>query len=166
MNCSLLTFTAATALVTGSLVPSVEASPLSASKGANLASEARAPIENVAICFYACWNGPGLVHQCGFHRRHGQGWHGRRGGDDRHGRGVDRDRRGDLSDGRGPQIDGVVPLSPHQSLRAGPPLRGAVFFGGTRPPVHGSPLGHVSSLSPRDRAGPGNLDRTIGGVSA
>ena len=105
MNRFLLTFTAATALVTGSLVPSVEASPLSASKGANLASEARAPIENVAICFYVDgWNGPGL-YECGFHRRHGQGWHGRRGGDDRHGRGVDRDRRGDSSDGRGPQID-------------------------------------------------------------
>jgi hypothetical protein len=108
MNRFLLTFTAAaTVLATGSLVPSrVEASPLSASIGANLAGEARAPIEKVAICFYVDgWNGPGL-YECGFHRRHGQGWHGPRGGDDRQGRGVDRGRRGDPSDGRGSQTEG------------------------------------------------------------
>jgi hypothetical protein len=108
MNRFLLTFTAAaTVLATGSLVPSrVEASPLSASIGANLADEARAPIENVAVCFYVDgWNGPGL-YECGFHRRQGLGWHGPRGGDARQGRGVDRDRRGDPSDGRGPQTEG------------------------------------------------------------
>jgi hypothetical protein len=104
----LLTLTAAaTVLATGSLVPNrVEASPLSASMGANLAIEALAPIENVAICFYVDgWNGPGL-YECGFHRRQGQGWHGPRGGDDRHGRDLDRDRRGDQPDGRGPQTEG------------------------------------------------------------
>lgn len=108
MHRLLLTLTAAaTVLATGSLVPSrVEASPLSASMGANLAIEALAPIENVALCFYIDgWNGPGL-YECGFHRRQGLGWHGPRGGDDRHGRGVDRNRRGNQSDGRGPQTEG------------------------------------------------------------
>jgi hypothetical protein len=100
MHRLLLTLTAAaTVLATGSLVSSpVAASPLSASMGSNLPIEARAPIENVAICFYADgWNGPGL-YECGFHRRQGYGWHGARGGDGRQGR-VDRDRRGHQSDG-------------------------------------------------------------------
>ena len=107
MNRLLLTLTAATVLATGSLVATrVEASPLSASLGANLANEARAPIENVAFCFYADgWNGPGL-YQCGYQRRHGLGWHGPRDGDARHGRGVDRNRRGDRSDGREIQTEG------------------------------------------------------------
>jgi hypothetical protein len=112
MNRLLLTLTAATTvLASGSLVPSrAEASPLSASIGANLANEARAPIENVAICFYADgWNGPGL-YQCGYHHRQGLGWHGTRDGDARHGRDVDRSRRGDRSgersDVREPQTEG------------------------------------------------------------
>ena len=98
---------AATVLATGSLVPSrVEASPLSASIGASLAIEAVAPIENVAICFYLDgWNGPGL-YECGFERRRGQGWHGRRSGDDRQGRDFDRNRRGSQSDERGLQTEG------------------------------------------------------------
>jgi hypothetical protein len=106
MNHLLLTLTAAaTVLASGSLVPSrVEASPLSASIGANLANEARGPIENVAICFYVDgWNGPGL-YECGYRHRRGEGWHGRRDGDARHGHDVDRSRRGDRSDqteGRG-----------------------------------------------------------------
>jgi hypothetical protein len=104
----LLTLTAATVLATGALVQSpVEASPLSASLGAKTAIEALSPIENVAVCFYADgWNGPGL-YECGFHHRHGLGWHGPRGGDDRHGRRVEGDRRGgDRSDGRGLQTEG------------------------------------------------------------
>jgi hypothetical protein len=78
----LLTLTAAaTVLATGSLVPSrAEASPLSVSRGANLAIEALAPIEKVAFCFYEDgWNGPGF-YECGFQRRQGQGWHGPRDG--------------------------------------------------------------------------------------
>jgi hypothetical protein len=108
MHRFLLTVTAAaTVLATGALVQSrVEALPLSATMGAGVAIEALAPIENVAICFYAAgWNGPGL-YECGFHRRQGQGWHGARGGDDRHGRNVDRDRGGDRSDGRALQTEG------------------------------------------------------------
>jgi hypothetical protein len=104
MHRFLLTLTAAaTVLATGALVPNrVEASPLSASMGGNLPIEALAPIENVAVCFYADgWNGPGL-YQCGSHRRQGFGWHGPRVGDGRVGDGrngrVDRDRRGQ-SDG-------------------------------------------------------------------
>jgi len=111
MHRFLLTLTAsASVLAAGSLVPSgVEASPLSASMGAKLAIEALAPIENVAVCFYADgWNGPGL-YECGFHHRQGLGWHGARGGDERHGRGVDHERRGDRSDGRGPQTEGRGP---------------------------------------------------------
>ena len=96
---------AATVLAAGALVPNrVAASPLSAAMGGNLPIEALAPIEKVAICFYADgWNGPGL-YECGFHRRQGHGWHGPRvgngrgDGDGRHGR-VDRDRRGNQSDG-------------------------------------------------------------------
>ena len=105
MHRFLLTLTAAaTVLATGALVPNrVEASPLSASMGGNLPIEALAPIENVAVCFYADgWNGPGL-YQCGSHRRQGFGWHGPRVGDGRVGDGrngrVDRDRRGHQSDG-------------------------------------------------------------------
>jgi hypothetical protein len=103
----LIATAAATVLATGSLVPSrVEASPLSASMGANQAIEALAPIENVAACFYSDgWNGPGL-YECGFQLRQGQGWHERRGGDDRHGRNMDRDRRGEQFDRRGPQTEG------------------------------------------------------------
>ena len=107
----LLTVTAAaTALATGALVPSrVEALPLSASMGANVAIEALAQIEKVAVCFYVDgWNGPGL-YECGFQRRQGQGWHGPRGGDDRRSGNVDRDRRSDQTDGRGPQTDGRGP---------------------------------------------------------
>jgi hypothetical protein len=99
MHRLLLTLTAAaTVLATGLLASSpVAASPLSASMGGNLPVEALAPIENVAVCFYADgWNGPGL-YQCGSHRRHGYGWHGPRVGDGRNGH-VDRDRRGQ-SDG-------------------------------------------------------------------
>src|SRR6266508_2777204 len=99
----LLTLTAAaTVLATGSLVPSrVEASPLSASMGANLAIEALAPIENVGLCFYLDgWNGPGL-YECGFHRRQGLGWQGPRGGDDRDRRDVEFDGRGLQTEGRG-----------------------------------------------------------------
>jgi hypothetical protein len=100
----LVTFTAAAVLTTGSLVSSgVEATPLSAAIGANLPVET-APIENVALCFYADgWNGPGL-YECGFHRRQGLGWHGPRGGDNRTGR--DLDRRGNQTEGRGLQTEG------------------------------------------------------------
>jgi hypothetical protein len=105
MHRFLLTLTAAaTVLATGALVPNrVEASPLSASMGINLPVGALAPIENVAVCFYADgWNGPGL-YECGSHRRQGFGWHGPRVGDGRVGDGrngrVDRDRRGHQSDG-------------------------------------------------------------------
>ena len=99
MHRLLLTLTAAaTVLATGSVSSRVEASPLNASMGSNLPIEALAPIENVAVCFYADgWNGPGL-YECGFHRRQGYGWHGPRAGDGRNGR-VDRDRRGNQSDG-------------------------------------------------------------------
>ncbi|MGA7487590.1 MAG: hypothetical protein WBW74_11720 [Xanthobacteraceae bacterium] len=106
MNRFLLTFAAvATVLATGSLVPSrVDASPLSASIGADLAIEALAPIQNVAFCFYVDgWNGPGL-YQCGFQRRQGMGWHGPRGGQDHRGRVVDHDRRGHQSNGPGIHI--------------------------------------------------------------
>jgi hypothetical protein len=100
MHRFLLTLTAAaTVLATGLLASSpVAASPLSASMGTNLPVEALAPIENVAVCFYANgWNGPGL-YECGSYRRHGYGWHGPRVGDGRNGH-VDRDRRGHQSDG-------------------------------------------------------------------
>ena len=100
MHRCLLTLTAAaTVLATGLLASSpVAASPLSASMGGNLPIEAIAPIENVAVCFYADgWNGPGL-YECGSHRRHGYGWHGPRNGDGRQGR-VDRYRRDHQSDG-------------------------------------------------------------------
>ena len=52
---------AATILAAGALVPSrAEASPLSASMGANAAIDALSPIQNVAFCFYVDgWNGPG-----------------------------------------------------------------------------------------------------------
>jgi hypothetical protein len=73
MHRFLLTLTAAaTVLATGLLASSpVAASPLSASMGTNLPVEALAPIENVAVCFYANgWNGPGL-YECGSYRRHG-----------------------------------------------------------------------------------------------
>jgi hypothetical protein len=106
MNRFLLTFAAAaTVLAASSLVQSrVEALPLSASMDANLAIEARAPIQKVAFCFYVDgWNGPGL-YECGFQRRQGLGWHGPRGGDDRRGRVVDGDRRGHQSVGPGFQI--------------------------------------------------------------
>ena len=94
---------AATVLAAGALVPNrVAASPLSAAMGGNLPIEALAPVEKVAICFYADgWNGPGL-YECGFRRRHGHGWHGPRVGDGRrdHRNGhVDHDRRGHQSDG-------------------------------------------------------------------
>jgi hypothetical protein len=108
MNRLLLTLTAAaTVMATGSLVPSrVAASPLSAAMGTNLAIEALAPIEKVAVCFYVDgWNGPGL-YECGSHRRQGYSWHGPRGGDARHGRDGDRDRRGYRTDGRGLQTEG------------------------------------------------------------
>ena len=54
-------------LATGAFMPSrAEALPLSASFGANLAVEALAPVENVALCFYVDgWNGPGF-YECGF----------------------------------------------------------------------------------------------------
>jgi hypothetical protein len=96
-----------TVLATGAFMPSrAEALPLSASFGANLAVEALAPVENVALCFYVDgWNGPGF-YECGFRHRQGQGWHGARGGDDRNGRGFDRNRRGEQTDGRGNQTDG------------------------------------------------------------
>ena len=108
MHRLLLTATAAAAvLATASLVSSrAETSPLSASMGANSAIEALATIENVAVCFYVDgWNGPGL-YECGFQLRQGQGWHGRRGGDDREGRNIDRERRGEQSGVRGLQIEG------------------------------------------------------------
>jgi hypothetical protein len=102
--------TAATVLATGALVQSrAEASPLSASIGANVAIEARAPIENVAFCFYADgWNGPGM-YECGFHHRQGLGWHGPREGDRGRDRHVDKDRRGDRSGDRGMQTEGRGP---------------------------------------------------------
>jgi hypothetical protein len=103
MHRLLLTVTAAaTVLATGALVPNrVEALPLSASMGANVAIETLAQIDKVGVCFYVDgWNGPGL-YECGFHRRQGQGWHGARDGGDRRGRDLDRNRRGDQTEGRG-----------------------------------------------------------------
>jgi hypothetical protein len=98
---------AATVLAAGALVPSrAEASPLSASIGANAATEALSPIQNVAFCFYVDgWNGPGL-YECGFRHRQGLGWHGHRDGDhrdgrNRQGRAMDGDRRGHQSGGPG-----------------------------------------------------------------
>jgi hypothetical protein len=80
----LLTFAAATAvLVTGSLVPnSANAAPPVDPTGIRLALDDIKLTENVAWCFYLDgWNGPGW-YRCGWHRRHGQGWHGAR--DSRH----------------------------------------------------------------------------------
>ena len=102
----LLSLTAvATVLAAGALVPSrAEASPLSASMGANAAIEALSPIQNVAFCFYVDgWNGPGL-YECGFRNRQGLGWHGHRegynrDGHNRQGRAMDGDRRGYQSGG-------------------------------------------------------------------
>jgi hypothetical protein len=115
----LLTVTAAaTALATGALVPSrVEALPLSASMGANVAIEALAQIEKVAFCFYVDgWNGPGL-YECGFQRRQGHGWHGSRDGNDRRGGDFDRGRRGDQTEGRGLHIEGQGPQTDGRGRR-------------------------------------------------
>ena len=108
MNRLVLSLTAAAAvLATGALAPNrAEAFPLGASTGPRLAIEELAPIENVAICFYLDgWNGPGL-YECGFRRRHGEGWHGPRDNDGRNGRNVDRDRRSERPDRREHQTEG------------------------------------------------------------
>jgi hypothetical protein len=105
----LLTLSAAVAVLTaGALVPSgASATPLGAPTGLRLVIDTMDPIENVAICFYIDgWNGPGL-YDCGYRHRRGQGWHGRRDGQDAQGRVDDRGRRGerngrnDSTEGRG-----------------------------------------------------------------
>jgi hypothetical protein len=76
----LLTLAAATAvLVTGSLAPiSANAATPIDPTGIRLALDDMKLTENVAWCFYPDgWNGPGM-YRCGWHKRHGQGWHGPR----------------------------------------------------------------------------------------
>jgi len=89
---------AAVILTAGAFAPgSVAAMPLSTSTALRLGLDDLNPVQDIAICFYLDgWNGPGL-YECGYRRRHGQGWHGTR--DEHHdlGRRNDHDRRGDYN---------------------------------------------------------------------
>jgi hypothetical protein len=96
----LLTATAATAILTAaSLMPnSATAIPLG-ELDIPIALDQVTPIEKAALCFYLDgWNGPGL-YQCGYQRRHGEGFV-RREREERRERFENRERREHFEDRR------------------------------------------------------------------
>src|SRR5262252_3075534 len=69
------TAAAAAILATAALIPNCAAAiPFGGLADIRAAVEPVSPIEKVALCFYFDgWNGPGL-YQCGYRRRHGEGF--------------------------------------------------------------------------------------------